>query len=398
MSWLGRRKRGFDRWVYRRLHGLYKAAFPSTAGPAPLEPANVRRLLVARTDRVGDMIVFSPALEQLRRALPHAEIDVMASPASATLLAGDARVSSVYVYRPGVASWLRAVRTLRARRYDAVLTVRLRDHLYEGIFAALVAGRTGARISARRPTQYVGLFTHLVRVPHSRRHILDRLVYLAHAAVRSGAALPPDARRGAVPLVVDAEAERRTDALAASFGGAPFVAFNAWGSDPRRCFGAERAAEIAAMLAERHPELVVVLTPAPDAVEEAAEIVRGAAARLGAAANTPAGRARVVAAPVSRNLHDLVSLLRRAAVVVTPDTANMHIAAAVRTPLLAVYTAVTDADVWGAWGEPRHVLHVPAALPIRDVPAADVARAFDAFHDELLAAGRLPAPAAAPPR
>ena len=88
-------------------------------------------------------------------------------------------------------------------------------------------------------------------------------------------------------------------------------------------------------------------------------------------------------APPTANLHDLVSLLRRAAVVVTPDTANMHIAAAVGAPLLAVYTSVTEVDVWGAWGSPRHVLHVKDERPLREVAAAEVVRAFDTLRATL---------------
>jgi heptosyltransferase III len=387
MSWLSRRKRRFDRWVYRRLHGIYRAIFPTRVPTGPLDASLVRRVLIARTDRVGDMVVLGPALAYLRQILPEAQIDLVASPASASLLAGDERIDGVYVYRPGVLRWCRAIRSLRARHYDAVFTLRLRDHLYEGIFAALIAGQSGARISARRPTQYVGLFTHSARVPHSRRHIRDRLLHVVGTAV-----VPDESARGSdvsldahvdgeveSPLVVDAMAELRADALVASWDGHRFVAFNAWGSDPRRCFGIARAVEIAATLAARHPGLVVVLTPSPAAAMEAEEIARLATLVLRRRVGGEGPDARIIASPVSAHLHDLVSLLRRADAVISPDTANVHIASALGTPVVAVYTDVTDASVWGAWGPVRREIHLPPGQLTADVSADAVADAFDAL-------------------
>lgn len=409
MTRAARLKRRVDRRFYRLLFHLFRALFPNAAPAGRLPPTRVRRLLVARTDRVGDTVVFTPALNYLRAVLPpNAEIDVVTA-AGATLLAGDPRVHRVYTPGRRLLARIRLLGALRARRYDVVLSVRLRDHLDEGLAAAFVAPRGAARVSVRRPTQHAGLFTHQVRVPPSQQHVLARLLYLAQAAVGDGPApATADLARYPASLGRDAAAEARVAAMAAAgWAGRPFVAFNAWGSDPKRCFGPALAAEIAAQIATRHPDLVVVLTPPPTAATEAAAIVQAATARLAehtgaadagragagrtGAGRTGAGRAgaaaqrpdavRVTLAPPVADLRDLVALLRRAAAVVTPDTANMHIASAVGTPLVAVYSSYTAVDVWGAWGDqPRQVLHVPGDQALRALPAAAVAAAFDALR------------------
>jgi ADP-heptose:LPS heptosyltransferase len=248
----------------------------------------------------------------------------------------------------------------------------------------------------------VGLFTHQVRLPPSQRQVRARLLYLAQAVVGDGPApRTADLARYPASLPADGSAEARVAALAAErWGARPYVAFNAWGSDVKRCFGPARAAEVAAALAARHPELTVVLTPPPAAVAEAEEIVRRAEAAL-AAVPTPDGAGpgaprRLALAPPSRDLRDLVALLRGAAVVLTPDTANMHIASAVGAPLVAVYTAYTAAPVWGAWGaQPRRVVHLPGDRPLADVPAEWITDAFAALWDEVRrgAAGLAGAPA-----
>ncbi len=404
MNAAARLRRRLDRRFYRALYALVRALFPAGAPPGPMPPARVRRVLVARTDRVGDAVVLTPTLSYLRAVLPpDAEVDVVTS-AAATLLRGDPRVTSVVAPRPGPLGWLRLVRALRARRYDVVLSVRVYDHLAEGLTAALAARRGGVRATVRRPAQHAGFFTHQLRLRRGERHILTRWLALAQSAVGDGGR-SPDVARSPAGLARDAAAEARARDLAAAWGGRPYVALNAWGSDERRCFGPALAAEVAAGIAARHPGLAVVLTPPPAAAAEADEIVRLAAARLAGAGDAGAA-ARVAAAPPSADLRDLVARLRLAAAVVTPDTANMHVASAVGTPLVAVYTSYTRVEEWGAWGtQPLRVVHHRARAPLRDVPAAADYAAFDALRAALATPpdgppGALtpPPPAPAPPR
>ncbi len=364
------------RRFYRVLYCLYRAIFSDEISPAPLPPARARRVLLARTDRVGDAVVLTPTIAYLRARLPAAEIDVVTASAT-SLLTHDPRIDHVYQYRRGLRGWWRMLHTLRARRYDVILTLRLRDHLDEGVTAALVAPPGAMRATVRRPPQYAGLFTHQFRVPLARRHVTTRFLHLAWAAVGDPHAAPPTPAEYPPRLTTTPVADARTGAFVAEvLAGRAFVAFNAWGSQRKRCFGVARAAEIAIALAVQHPDLAVVFTPPPARAAEAAAMAAGAIAAL-----DPAAAERVVVAPPSADLTDLVALLSRAAIVLTPDTANMHIAAAVGTPLVAVYTAYTEAHLWGAWGAmPRRVVHFPEDCEIDAVPVQDI---VDAVHDLL---------------
>ena len=119
---LERVRRRAKRVLYRQLTRLYRTLFPTDAPPGRLCPASVRRVLVVRHDAAGDMAVTLPALAYLSATLPGAEIDVVASPRNAALLHGDARVRRVEVNDHSWRAWLRLVRTLRARRYDVVVS------------------------------------------------------------------------------------------------------------------------------------------------------------------------------------------------------------------------------------------------------------------------------------
>lgn len=386
MTRLARLKRRIDRRLYRLLFRTERVLFPVPKSP---RAAPIRRVLVVGSHRVGDLVVLAPTLSYLRARLPHVEIDIAAAAANASLLDGDPRLHAVVRREPTTAGWWHAVRTLRRRRYDLVLSTRVLDHLSEGLFAALVAPHGAIRASAWRPARYVGLFTCPVRVPRGHTHIVERLLYIARTTL-GDPATGPDGTHLPVPpaaLPRDAGADARAHVFAQGVcAGRPYVAFTAWGSDPKRCFGVERAAEIAARIAASHPELVVAITPAPAAAGEAEAIAHEARTRLAEVSNAFGAappESRIVVAPASPDLHDLVTLIRRAEAVLTPDTANMHIAAAVGTPYLAVYSSYTAVELWGAWGTRRRVLHVQDRRGIQEIPADAVVAEFAQLWAEI---------------
>src|SRR4051812_27296229 len=70
------------------LWGLQGAARPSLRYNAtrPDFSHPPRKLLLIRPDHLGDLLMLTPALASLRKALPQAEITVMVSPAGAASL------------------------------------------------------------------------------------------------------------------------------------------------------------------------------------------------------------------------------------------------------------------------------------------------------------------------
>ena len=375
-----RARRRASRALYRLLNRLYRDRFPSGAPAGRLRSASIRRLLVVRHDAVGDMAVTLPALAYLAETLPHAEIDVVASPRNAALLHGDARVHRVYVNDHSWPSWLRLVRALRARRYDCVISPLMSRGLREGLFAALVGGRRAARVSLWRQPQYVGLFTHLHRVSRAQRHMATRLLALVQATIGDGPAPRcVDLARWPAAPARDAAAEGRVAAFLDAHVAGEFVALNAWAAEPVRTFGRALTAELAAALATRYAGLAVVLTPPPNALADAHEVATLVRGRLG-------DDARVAVATPGVTLRDLVALLRRATVVVTPDTANVHLASAVGAPVVSVHTPLAaDVRDWGPWEVPNRTVVLAERRPLRDVDPDLVLAAFDELWRELQA-------------
>lgn len=387
MTAIARLRRRVNRRVYRGLAALYRTAFLRGAPGGPADPASVRRVLVVRPDRLGDFVVTTPLLAFLSAALPHAELDVLASPGNAALAQADPRVARVIVHDHTWRGWLRARRACRARAHDLVLSVIEGKGLREGLVAAAFAPPNARRATTPRPKRYLGFFSYCARPAGRRAHMADRVLAVGRAALGY-----PPAPDGAVlaeyPYAVGRRAEgaARAEAfvaeLTARYGPGPLVAANAWAVEPQRHLGGERLAELLVLLARRHPETRFVLV-APPANRAEAEAAVAAAAARGAHAHLY---------PPSPHVLDVVELLRRAAALVTPDTGLVHLAAAAGCPVVALYSPrATRLEQWEPVGVPRRLLMAPPGAAVTAIPLADAAAAFDALWDKI--AGRAGRPA-----
>jgi hypothetical protein len=80
------------------------------------------RVLYLRYDRIGDMIMATPLIRAIASSHPTIQLDVLASPTNAVVLAGNPYVGNVWTLdRKRFASFLRIAPTLRRQRYDAVI-------------------------------------------------------------------------------------------------------------------------------------------------------------------------------------------------------------------------------------------------------------------------------------
>lgn len=361
------------RWrrrLYGALTALYRVVFRSDASRGRLSPQNVRRMLIVRDDRIGDLIVTTPLLGFLRHVAPQAEVDLVCSRTNAVLVTDDDRVARVFI--GGHTWWTRAalLRRLRARHYDVTFSVIAGNGLLEGVFASLVAGRRAARVSVWRPKRYHGFFTHVVRAPHSARRMAEQVLAVGAAAFEhrsGGAASPVDCARFPMRLRVADGARAVVSAFLASAAVEQFVVVNLWTAEPGREWSPESCAALLTRLSSRDASRVFVLTP-PSGGEAIAGAVRRA---------SPGSR--VVIFPSRMQLPELVALVARARLAVTVNTSVVHIASACGRPVLGLYTrhAPDKNEHWLPLGVPYRVLFAPAAQPVSAIPLDDVAQAFE---------------------
>jgi lipopolysaccharide heptosyltransferase II len=287
-------------------------------------PAAVRRVLLLRLERIGDLLMVMGAIRDARAAWPDAEIDLAVGSWNrpmAALIPGITRVDTAdapWLARgnPDVsnAALIRQARRWRDRNYD--LVVNFEPDIRSNFLAWLTraprrvgywTGGGGAFLtdaSAYRPASHVSV---------NARQLIAR-------AAGSAADLP---EHSLPKLSPPADAGASADRLLQGRAG-PFIGVHASGGRESKQWHLDRFAAVARRLAEsRGATIVLTGSPADRPLVDA--VLR----ELGGVAVVDAGGAL--------DLPALAALLGRLDLFVTGDTGPMHLAAAVGTPVVALF-------------------------------------------------------------
>jgi ADP-heptose:LPS heptosyltransferase len=312
-----------------------------------------QRVLCFRLERIGDLLMTLPALAELRRALPHAEIDLVVggwNDELAKAIPGVTRVEALdaaWLARDragthGPLSLARRVRRLRHHRYD--LAINFEPDIRSN-FALKAAG---ARRLAGFGSGGGGALLDLALDYDPSAHTADNALRLVRRTL--GLEDGPSPQAGlAIPDALAGEAAR----LLAPLGGRLKVGMHVSGGRAIKQWPEERFRDVALRLVEDRGASIV-LTGAP-ADREQIRIVRRALPADRVVDLTDDRERGPSAAPL--DLVTVAAVLQRLDLFVTGDTGPMHLAHAVGTPIVAVF-GPSDPARYGPRGLRDHVVRV----------------------------------------
>jgi len=323
----------------RRGKRLLMAGVGAALRARPITPDQFRAmrfrsiLVIRQHNQMGDMMLAIPALRAIRETYPDASIAVVSSDLNRGVLANSPYVDEVFTYRkksparsPGL------IRRLRARHFDLAIVLHTVSFSFTSLALAVLSGarvRIGST-SARVGDSLTGSYLNLT-LPLPGEEELTRMNEAEHNLypLRAVGITTDDI----APLLVPApENERWADAVAASCWreGTLQLAVHPGAGKAENIWPPERwAAVVDALARGRTLSLAVIEGPADaEAVRAFQEacVVRGSVVR-------------------GRPILDVAALLRRADLVLCNDTGVMHVAAAARARVLAVF-GPTDPFRW----------------------------------------------------
>ena len=297
--------------------GLAALVRPFSRRSPVIEPT---RILLLRLERIGDLLMALPAIADLRRAAPDAAVDLAVGSWNAELARSITGISRIHLLdapwlargTPGatVRSLLRVAAGWRAHRYDVAL------NLEPDVRSNLLLALSGARWTAGYSSAGGGSLLDLAVEYQPSAHTVDNARRLVGEVFGGPSAMP--ARLLSIPDPARLEA----GALLAGRD-RPLVAMHVAGGRPIKQWETEHFATVARRLVETCGA-TIVLTGGPG---DAALIERIKLA-------LPAGR--VVDAGGS-SLLTTGGILEQCDLLITGDTGPMHIAAAVGTPIVAIF-------------------------------------------------------------
>jgi heptosyltransferase-1 len=315
----------------------------------------IERILIVRLSAMGDVIHTLPAVHYLREAFPEAHIGWLIEDRWAELLCaqGAARRGAPTRLRPlvdeihavSLRAWGRSLLSVSTLQRMATVWNDVRDARYDvaidlqgAIRSAVLANWSGARTiyGAAEPREAPASIFYTRKVVQRGRHVIEQNLSVAAALAGDAARVSAPDNRCDFPL--DAGVEERIGRQLAGDGIREFAILNpgaGWGA---KRWPAKRYGEVAQGLAKRGVCSIVNYGPGEEALAKDVE-------------RASSGTACVMSCTIT----GLISLTRRARLFVGGDTGPLHLAAALRIPVVGIY-GPTDPARNGPYGTRSVVL------------------------------------------
>jgi ADP-heptose:LPS heptosyltransferase len=321
---------------------------------------SARRVLVVRLDNLGDVLVTTPAIHAIKTSLPHAELSLLASPVGAQVAELNPDIHDVIVYSaPWMDPWhtlpqdsvreQRMIATVRERHFDgAIIFTSFRQSPLPAAYLCYLADiplRLAASIDGPG-----SLLTTRHKHPERMMHEVERGLDLV------GAIGLTTNKLDLVLRVPDAAREAIFDLLSAHDVNPyrPLVVLHPGCSMPARTYPWEMYSQVIDLLIERCGATVVV-TGGEDERALVERVLGQVREKNRSATLALAGKLPFPA---------FCALIEAADLTITNNTGPMHVSAAVKTPVVALFALTNPPEQWGPWRVPHRQLYHDVACRI----------------------------------
>lgn len=344
---------------------------------------STRHLLAVRLDNSGDVVMLGPALRAIKETLPRVRLTLLASPAGAM-------AAPLLPWFDDVITWRSLWQDVGQRMpFDPVYELKLVNLLAkQAIDGALiftsfkqtphVAGYAcylaGIPLRAGESKEFGGstLTTELSSAPDNLHQVERNLRLVEHLGFtvrdrRLMVIIPEDARREANTLLACAAIDPYT----------PFILLHPGASAQVRRYPAEQFGTLARLLTRRGWEVVVT------GVEREAALIEEVYERA----------PKVHRLVGEASLPTFAALVERARLVICNDTLPMHLADAVQTPVVVLFSGTDLEEQWKprvtrarllrrpTSCRPCYLFECPIGLPCLDIPPEEVIETVEELLD-----------------
>jgi len=306
-------------------------------------PARIERVLVFAYHGLGNFIMYTPALRQLRQRYPVARIDLQVgnNTGCEEVLAGAGLFDNIHncPYGAGVKAWIRRALEIRRARYDVTIN-EFHSHSW---LLAMIAVHSGAPFRVGHVTSpgwplAGSRFSFIFNIPvlmAEDEHEIDRYMDLVAALD-----VPRAAMARARPFMHLSESDRTfaADYLARA-GITPHclvVGIQPGAGTPWKQWPIDRYRALLERIVSEMPGAHLILFGNPLEVKMSAELVHGLESSITVAAG-------------QTSVKQVGALIERCRWLICNDSGLMHVAAAVGTPVVAIY-GPTDIRRTRPWG------------------------------------------------
>lgn len=337
---------------------------PPTRVPVPLSQA--RRLLLIRRDMMGDMIITTSLIRSLNHLNPKMEVDVYAAPRGKVVIEHNPRVKTIFSAKPFGRFFWRELAQARKRDYDIILCLSYTGTTADGLLANLIS-RRAIKLGMREPGRdelYRHWFNAQVDVGKTELGATEPLWKSLHRFLEGAFGERVADALIRQEIFVSESEKRQAERFISEKQLARFVVFNLSARMEYRKWGMRNNEAFLREASARHSTLQFVIVFGPDDRTEATQLARRVAAP------------NVYLAP-NFEFRSLCHFISKASLIVSPDTAIVHVGATYQVPSVILCTSLSSGVEWTPLC-PRFInVYAEKNEPISSIAPARVVEAFE---------------------
>jgi len=273
------------------------------------------KILLIRNDRIGDLLVSSPFIKSLRKYYPDVTIDILLSEKNiAAKRLSDPFVNNTYVFTKKITRLIKLIYILRKRKYDLVIDLLDNPSTTNAFIIKFVKPLYSLGFRKAKSNKYN---LEVILPSKLKTHIVDRINQLL---------LPFDIEPSYAPKKIDfllTENERKEARALLADKIKPFrLGINLSGSSDSKFWGINNYSSFIYFVNEQYSEYEVVIFYTEDYKDIVAQLAIDVEFKN---------------APLTKNFNLYAAMIAECDILLSPDTAAVHLAAAFGIPCIALY-------------------------------------------------------------
>jgi heptosyltransferase II len=326
-----------------------------------------KNILIARTDRIGDVVLTTPVIKALRKAYPMARISMIVTPVTKELVEGNPYLDEVLIddrrnIHKGFFGGLRLLWEVRCKDFDCIFIFHTKKRNMLASFLLGIPVRIGYKSD-----KFGFLLTHPLKDvrhlghKHEAQYCLDVLKKVGIEDSQADFFIP-----------TNKEAEEWANQWLASnhISSGEVIAIHAGSSDAAKCWASDKFAELINSLNVRY-QFKLVLIGSPDTYVRSQEIIQLC-------------KVKPLDLTGKTTLTQTISLLRRCRLLVSNDSGPVHIGAAIGIDVLSLFMRNDpglNPERWKPLSEKSNYLFSPQGLKVEEVLDA-IEQIFSKSHQK----------------
>ncbi len=347
---------------------------------------DIERILIFRYDAIGDYFVSTPIIKHLKRMNPDLKIDVITSMRNDFIIKEDIYVNETYAINiKNLNSKIsrNSIKKMKKNKYDLIIALVFTNTTKAGKLALKISPDAYKITSAskERMPLYSMVFDHITARNSWKEHISEQLLKSVHFLsnephcqfdINYYVPIPNEYFEQAVSFAEKNNLEYKPDVenifphkSNISLNGSPYFIINTTGSSELKTLETENAKQLINIILDKYPNHICFVTGDPRQKEQVENIVQSIGNR----------NCKILI----ENFFIVSSILAGAKLLISADTSLTHVAAAVKTPIIAFYLELYNVFAWYPMGSPFTAIAVEKGSSINTIDTDLIAGLADKY-------------------